>query len=252
MPAVHGWRDRDRRNVSLVVMLDDYDPMAQNTSLPHEQARETVLKYLRELEIEPDFVCWESHVAKQVDQLLPLIEPAPPRLSGVVGRNQAFREDDGTLTFEYKDGGNFDPNSDWARTSQVDETSRTPTADIGLFVRLALRDGGKWAGWSCPAAAAWWQLVRFGALSGGQAPGEGDDRDPTATLRLNGDAIFAAKRTLTLLPPGYLGVEHAVRKILECVRLPEALRSELGFSEDKEDSGELLRRMSYVFADPDF
>lgn len=252
MPAVYKWRDAEHRKVSLVVMLDDYEPQSQVEPLDHDYAADTIQQYLEEAGIAPDFICWESKVAETAETLLPLIEPAPSKGAGSWASLTNFNEEEGLALFDYRGRGPFQTGSDWAAASDG-PSIRNPAEGIGLSVELYERSRGKWIGWSCPAAAAWWQMIRLGALSAGAPPGgDGGDASRNRTRRCREEAVFAAKRTLTLLPPSYLPVEHAVTRILQTVRLPDDIRAELGFTEEMEDGGELLRRVSYVFADPDF
>lgn len=70
--------------------------------------------------------------------------------------------------------------------------------------------------WACPTLAAWWQLVRLGALEFL----EGVDA-PTGTERLTEGLPFGARRSLTVLSPEFLEVEHAVRTILTQVHMED-------------------------------
>ncbi|MET8876751.1 SCO2522 family protein [Nocardia sp. NPDC004604] len=86
--------------------------------------------------------------------------------------------------------------------------------------------------WSCPYLASIWQLLRLGMLRFNGQPvvepqlWQPSDGWPTrwwempAVLQLNPRAKpFAAYRSLSLLPQRYLGIEHAVRVILDHVQL---------------------------------
>jgi hypothetical protein len=98
---------------------------------------------------------------------------------------------------------------------------------------------------SCPLLAAWWQLLRLGVLVG--------DAPPTtfAPTPLREDSPpFAARATLTVLPPGFLVVEHAVRTILNRVAAPPGW---FAWQEQEPRDGDLrhqphLDRISYLFA----
>lgn len=90
--------------------------------------------------------------------------------------------------------------------------------------------------WSCPFLASVWQLLRLGMLrEEGKAIVRADYWDPDqewparwdqfpSVIRLQEHAApFAAFRSLSLLPQRYLGIEHAVRTILEHVALDEVV-----------------------------
>src|SRR5690606_34192407 len=82
--------------------------------------------------------------------------------------------------------------------------------------------------WSCPFLAAVWQLLRLGMLRNmGErvaVPRTHDDGYPedwdrlAPVVKLNPNAApFSAYRTLSILSPRFLGIEHAVRTILSQV-----------------------------------
>ncbi|WP_406265051.1 SCO2522 family protein [Nocardia sp. NBC_00881] len=88
--------------------------------------------------------------------------------------------------------------------------------------------------WSCPFLASIWQLLRLGMLRYDGEPvvdpqlWRPEDGWPQhwwempAVVKLNPQAKpFAAYRSLSLLPQRYLGIEHAVRVILDHIDLEE-------------------------------
>ncbi|MFI5720333.1 SCO2522 family protein [Nocardia sp. NPDC051750] len=85
--------------------------------------------------------------------------------------------------------------------------------------------------WSCPYLAAIWQLLRLGMLryegrspvepqlwSGQRWPGHWEDLPSVIQLNENAKP-FAAYRSLSILPMRYVGIEHAVRVILDHIQL---------------------------------
>ncbi|MFF0487863.1 SCO2522 family protein [Nocardia sp. NPDC004068] len=88
--------------------------------------------------------------------------------------------------------------------------------------------------WSCPFLAAVWQLLRLGMLrfhgapvvdpyqwrSGDPWPKRWHDVPPVVQLNPAAEP-FAAYQTLSMLPKRYLGIEHAVRVILDHLDLDD-------------------------------
>jgi len=97
--------------------------------------------------------------------------------------------------------------------------------------------------WACPALAAWWQLIRLGAL----LDADGRPSAPDAAESRSGAPPLPARRTLTLLDPLLLEVEHAVRVILERVMLPDAWRRHLREGAEPAGTHEHLKRIAYMF-----
>lgn len=92
--------------------------------------------------------------------------------------------------------------------------------------------------WSCPFLASIWQLLRLGMIrdEGAMvaAPVPWDDPWPEewsrlpAVVQLNPRAKpFAAYRALSVLPYSYLGIEHAVRVILDHLQLDDDVHAKL-------------------------
>ncbi|MGW4241493.1 SCO2522 family protein [Nocardia sp. NPDC004722] len=92
--------------------------------------------------------------------------------------------------------------------------------------------------WSCPFLAAIWQLLRLGMIRDEgavvAAPVAWNDPWPSewsrlpAVVQLNPAAKpFAAYRALSVLPYSYLGIEHAVRVILDHLQLDEDVQAKL-------------------------
>lgn len=106
--------------------------------------------------------------------------------------------------------------------------------DVQIWSRRTVRVNGRneiHTKWSCPFLASIWQLLRLGMLRYEGRPVV-EPRlwtsrsfpakwwEMPAVIQLNPSAKpFAAYRSLSLLPQRYLGVEHAVRIILEHIDL---------------------------------
>ncbi|UGT40575.1 SCO2522 family protein [Nocardia yamanashiensis] len=117
--------------------------------------------------------------------------------------------------------------------------------------------------WSCPFLACIWQLLRLGMIRyegaviaepvqwNGTWPGEWAELP--AVVQLNPRARpFAAYRALSILPNHYLGIEHAVRVILEHLQLDDQVYNQLtdrGLHERPEVRvpREVTRRLRYAF-----
>ena len=94
--------------------------------------------------------------------------------------------------------------------------------------------------WSCPFLAAIWQLLRLGMLRTEGAPvvrpvlwraedgWPGDWWEMPAVIQLNPKAQpFAAYRALSILPEQYLGIEHAVRMIIDHLDLDQEISAQI-------------------------
>jgi hypothetical protein len=136
----------------------------------------------------------------------------------------------------------------------ADDSLRRPGNEYrhSILVDIEIWDeDGDGRTWSCAFLAAVWQLLRLGLmLDEGEAITEpkdwhGDLPDKWSALppvlRLNPAAPpFPARRTMSIVPPRYLPIEHAVREILD--RLPGTVPVPGG--------PRLADRVGYVFARP--
>lgn len=127
-----------------------------------------------------------------------------------------------------------------------------PGRQHSIRLDVELRDESE-RPWSCPTLAAWWQLVRLGALD----VFEGSEVPPGTYSRPEAGP-FAARRTLTVLAPEFLEVEHAVRVILSQVALSDDFRARMATS-DRAAASHLSRmasivawELSYLFSDDGF
>lgn len=115
--------------------------------------------------------------------------------------------------------------------------------------------------WSCPFLAAVWQLLRLGMLRNDgrrvvtPRTCEGDfpedwDQLPAVTQLNPRAASFSAYRTVNVLAPRFLPVEHAVRTILSQVAIDSRVArqaAERSAAEQLPLPAELVDRISYLF-----
>jgi hypothetical protein len=83
-------------------------------------------------------------------------------------------------------------------------------------------------------------------------PEEWDQLPPVVKLNPNA-APFTAYRTLSVLAPRFLGIEHAVRTILSQVAVERAVADQIarrGEAEGLRLPPEVISRMEYVFIGP--
>lgn len=242
---------------SLVVLIDDYnrydDPWKPWTV--HEAQQAVVDGFLRR-GVTIDHVALESSLAESVDIMFDFLVPEPRRGEGSFGGSAEaplWDSEGGWLSNgdpprsllsheEGKTGALIDP--------LVFEVARPVFEEPRHRHRIAL-DVQLWSSqegerlWACPALAAWWQLVRLGALdyvhgSAGTAP-------PGTWSRPEGPP-FVAKETITYLPLQYLETEHAAWNILRQVVLPDTLAQSLRLSGGPLPVRGHLDRISYVFS----
>ncbi|MFE3257608.1 SCO2522 family protein [Nocardia sp. NPDC059091] len=113
--------------------------------------------------------------------------------------------------------------------------------DVQLWSRRLEEEGDQQVErmlWSCPFLAAIWQLLRLGLIRNEGAmvaapvpweePWPSDWSRMPAVVKLNPKAKpFAAYRALSVLPYSYLGIEHAVRVILDHLQLDDDVQAKL-------------------------
>ncbi|MEV6770788.1 SCO2522 family protein [Nocardia sp. NPDC051030] len=119
--------------------------------------------------------------------------------------------------------------------------------------------------WSCPFLAAIWQLLRLGMIRDDGAlvakperwTGSWPDdwwKLPAVIQLTERPEGFAAYRALSVLPYGYLGIEHAVRTILDHLQVDEEVYAKLterGATERPpvQVPERVTRRLNHVFMD---
>lgn len=255
----------DGLGVSTTVLVDDTGSTgAADEPSAVDEATERILGASAAAGLEVDYVVRESVCASTLGQLLETFFPEePPEGAGQLGTSDLVpvvdpvEQDARWLT--NGEPGRFraplpvrkraraqrDPDGESERPVRRTGSRGSRTHAIHLDVELWSRHRSAAPGpstvWSCPMLAAWWQLLRLGAPERGTA---GHHLAPQA--RTSRSQPFAAHATLTVLPPSFLGVEHAVRTILSRVVVPADW---LPWRASREpDDLEHLDRMSYVFA----
>lgn len=119
--------------------------------------------------------------------------------------------------------------------------------------------------WSCPFLASVWHLLRLGMLrhygeivaspqlwrQGAEWP-EAWDELPAVTQLNPRASPFAAYRSVSVLPRGYLPIEDAVRVILGHLRLDDAITQQIANRAAKEGitvSRNVIDRISHIFVE---
>ncbi|MGW0183873.1 SCO2522 family protein [Nocardia sp. NPDC003345] len=133
--------------------------------------------------------------------------------------------------------------SEYEQAQAMRSRAYTPPEEFGrrehsIFLDVQLWsneivDGVSVTRWSCPFLAAVWHLLRLGMLRYHGAvvaepqPWHGEPwphrwHEVPPVVRLNPDAApFAAYQTLSMLPKRYIGIEHAVRLVLDHLDLDD-------------------------------
>jgi hypothetical protein len=156
------------------------------------------------------------------------------------------------------------PVTGWKPAVEFGRRNHSIFLDVELWRDLPDKDGAgsrTWRQWSCPFLASVWQLLRLGALRYEGRPivepepwsGEWPARwsDLPSVVQLSERATpFAAYRTLSVLPQAYLGIEHAVRTILDHLDVDESVIAKTvdrGEEEGVFVPVELSTRVSQIF-----
>lgn len=199
-----------------------------------------------------DYIAFESDCAATCHYLrTDLVKPPIEGAGSFLPPLNDFQFDDiqGRLSFDYVSQ-DFDPDTEDARSRGINIASPEFRNDVGIGVSIGREtneDGEKRMVWSCPAAAAWWQLIRLGILQDVDEPNL--DGAPIGTWQRDHDnrSPFVADKTLSLLDPSYISVEHAVRVILNnLVDLGPSVRKSTRYS-NSSTGNEWLNRIGYLF-----
>lgn len=221
-PTLDRLRD-EGKSVTTCVLVDDYFWRADDGDLTPRKLGAMLVSAFAEVGLPIDHVAYEGALADSVDLMISRLVPRPlPGSGSVYDPSLASAGPPRWLTngvpslatgsVPVPRGGG------WGETQSVEPQAPDVFGVAGqhrIALEVELRDESD-RPWACPTLAAWWQLVRLGALQFLR----GTDAPP-GTERLNQDAPFAAKRTLTVLAPEFLEVEHAVRTILTQVHMED-------------------------------
>ncbi|GLQ21774.1 hypothetical protein ACFFUB_05655 [Algimonas porphyrae] len=231
-----------KHDVVMKVFVDDYT--YSDKPLPErDEIEAALLSAFQQHDIPLDYIAYESDCARSCYHLKSLIveEPNP----GAGSFNGEGHVDGDSIQWRYS------PQAEFVGMD-FDHFSRESRNNVGIGLQLSRNSVGKDVSWSCPAAAAWWQLVRLGGLVDfPEKDEEADQSDeslhgaPAGTWKNpESDKTFVCDQTLSLLPVSYISVEHAVRTILNFI--PETgplLRKKLRKPADQDN----LNAIAYIF-----
>lgn len=256
-PLVDGLRAAGK-TVSTVVMIDDYFERDRDAVAAK---RQMIKDACAAAGIEPDWFASEAAAAASVEDFLPALMLPPEHGDGSAHpprRSRSTWLSNGQPPRLARDPAGDDPALDLLAvpgakrgaggTSPGRAPSRVVPANhsIHLDVELQRDTSGAARGdvlYSCPLLAAWWQLLRLGVAS----PARG-----LLERCHKGAAPFPAERTLTLLHPRLIEVEHAVRVILEHVVPPEPWRRNMRTHGNAPVGLDYLDRIAYCFVPDGF
>ncbi|PRY37820.1 SCO2522 family protein [Umezawaea tangerina] len=159
------------------------------------------------------------------------------------------------------------PVTDWEPPVEFGKRNHSIFLDVELWKDRTERVDGRLVErrqWSCPFLASVWQLLRLGALryegepvaqpqrwTGDSWPKRWSDLPAVVQLTQN-PAPFAAYRTTSILPQSYLGIEHAVRVILDHLDIDKSVTDktvERALREGVRLPEQLSSRVSHIFVE---
>jgi hypothetical protein len=241
MPVVNAY-ERAGLQVSTTILLDDYFARP-GTDVAGKFA--LLSDACKEYDVRVDYLVLESEVARSVELLY-------ARLG--LGRRRTTPDYSSVAPWWLED---TDPAEAISLLARHD--SERPTApeqlprdlhSVGLCLELFRDEAGSSSRrWSCAMLAAWWQLIRLGLLIDPQSKVA---VAPPHTESRAGASAFPARRTLTLLEPRFLAVEHAVRSILLSTSLPDEWRTRIRKGDSDDQPADLLTRIAYIFVPTSF
>jgi hypothetical protein len=275
-PLLDRW-NRRRLKISITLMLDDYFDVAGG--VPPDEGEIMLLEALSHHQIKVDYIAYEASFAEELsdnnheretlaDRFLRLLEPFPrwgeSSFGGRYGPKNLIEGSDEPVGWI----SNGDPTRRGSEHESLFLRSSSPLqpdvhpehrTSIALDVQIyeqheikgsgrKLKNGtdGKERRWSCAYLAACWQLSRLGGFLD---PTTNAPVVPPRLKALTEGSGFFANRTLTLLSPSMLRVEHAVRVLLSQVRCDSRFQRRLTQGRDYFD---LNDHIAYVFAANDF
>jgi hypothetical protein len=246
-PWIERYRNQ-RRLVSTCVLIDDYF-VAAPSGLDPVAAATAIVEACATCGLEIDHVVWEADCADSVEQLVSRLRAEP--VPGAGSQHEPL-DKIGWLANGARVESNQRPRERMAGRPTINETD-TPVQHAAQFGRRQhsiFLDVELWSEqpngqriWACSLLAAWWQLIRLGMLRDSQ----GWPRAPQRTESRQNAPPLAARRTVTLLSPDFLEVEHAVRSILSHVDCPAEWIADLRDSPDLPSPTSHLDRIAYMF-----
>lgn len=232
------------------VFVDDYSETKQMPS--REEIIAAVRENYEQAGVALDYIVFESDCAATTNFIRERIIREPQESEGSFSPFENFRYDDLNehLNFEYVDR-RLNPDSRDAKRRGFSAKIREVRNDVGISVRLGRKASGGGTPttiWSCPTVAAWWQLIRLGVLEDIDAPNENCAPKGSWSRQHRSLPEFACHRTISLLAPSYIGVEHAVRTILSNMLIEsyETTLNRLNFG-SKGMGTSVLDNISYIF-----
>ncbi|WNV88369.1 SCO2522 family protein [Umezawaea sp. Da 62-37] len=257
--------------LSTCFLIDDYF----RTDTSPDEIVDRLLNIAGECGITIDYLAREAGCA-EADQV-PLAEltaamllPEPP--VGTTGARPPVQDSGWLCNGERASESNTGhqammPVAGWEPPVEFGKRNHSIFLDVELWGDRTKRIDGKlveWRQWSCPFLASVWQLLRLGALRYQGEPVAQpqpwtDDSWPRrwsdlpAVVQLSEDpAPFAAYRTTSILPQSYLGIEHAVRSILDHLDFDSSVSEGTVKRALKEGVGlpkRLSSRVSHIFVE---
>lgn len=232
-----------QRVISTTILIDDY---FSESNVSVEKATELIVGACQNHGIIIDHIVPESACAAGIEKMFDLIteQPrkgagsrggeisAPARAAGWLSNGDSMR-----LTHKSLIGDPFTK----ARKKVVVAEPRYRHS-LFLDVQLWSQETDKLL-YSCPALAAWWQLMRLGV-------DEGDDglpRLPDHIVSRPDAPPFFALNTFSILSIDFLEIEHAVRTILSQVFIPASARQRWRRGPSEPSNQGHLDRIAYFF-----
>lgn len=239
------------RTVSTVIMIDDY--FETDVDIVAEK-RDLLLASCERAGLTPDWIASERRVADTATELTEALTVPPEHGDGSVKPPKRYQstwlsngQPPRTVNSQSDDRAGDPLLVGGAQTPQpVDRRTRSRVAPTNHSIHLDVelyRERKDGAFYSCPLLAAWWQLLRLGVLSKPAAFAEPTARDGPPLV---------AKRSLTVLSPAFLEVEHAVRLILDHVALKQDWRSNMRTGALDVGPKEHMERIGYAFVPEGF
>jgi hypothetical protein len=245
------------RSISVCILIDDY---FRALSIEREQIRDMVEEASAKTSLPIHYIVSEAALAKTVraltDRLLPIPYPGAgsQKSEDAVGRylsnlegNRLSRRRGGSPAWlqPFDDSSLKELSED--NPPGLGHRVRRGQHEVDLLVELWSSDPTNRANrYSCSVLAAWWQLVRLGYLREAEKPSI-----PAETIALDSSIPFVAKRTLSILDPDYIEIEHAVRTILDSF-VPSLHSGMWGDGDSDDSSDSTLSKVAYSFIDGGF